>query len=735
MWCAGCAIAAEKVLLRQPGISSADVSFAAEKGQIQYDPQNTDLTQALKKLDALGYQTDLISQKDEKKITRMEESVLLQLIAALGFEMQIMILYLGILYPGYLQGNFNSPLIRQTQFVVWALATPLLFYGGVSFLRGAWRAMVARTATMDTLVTLGTLSAYGYSVYVTIKGNGQVYFDSLSMIIVFIMVGRYLEKIGGARTRKSIRRLLSLQPENAWVKREGQWEQISSSRLIIGEEAMVKTGERVPADGIIIRGQASLDESLLSGESVLAMKKKGDKVLGGTVVTDAPIFIRVTHPVGTTRLSQITQLVEKTLSNKPPVQRIADRASAVFTFVILSVAILSGIGWGFFGPSDAKAILTAVSVLVVACPCALGLATPLAITMALGRAVEAGILIRNPGAIEDASKVKRLVFDKTGTLTQGRMSFVEIVVDSSLVLSKAKLLKKVAAVEQYSEHPIAKAILDKVTGVLPAANNFHNLRGLGATATVGGQPGERLMIGSASFLGIKDEESLYQRSKEYSAQGDTVVWIGNENMVLGFMVLRDEIDPKAIPVIKELRRAGMIPSILSGDNPLTTKYVAGRLGIEDFEGGCSPEDKSQRILAWQQKGEKVAMIGDGVNDAPALAQADLAFTVAGGTDIAGETSDVVLTQPDLNLIPLFISLARSTRKIISQNLAWAFGYNVVSVPLAVTGLISPVIASAAMTVSSLLVVGNSMRLGQGLGKFRELDFGSSLGIKQRERSS
>lgn len=711
MWCPGCALAAEKVLSRQPGIRSADVSFIAEKGQIQYDESKTDLKKTLKTLDALGYQAQLVTEKDEQKNDRIQERILIQLIAALGFEMQVMILYLAILYPHYLAADFNSTLVRDTQYVVWILSTPLLFYGGVSFLRGAWRALIARTATMDTLVSLGALSAYGYSIYITLTGNGQTYFDSLAMITVFIMVGRYLEKIGGARTRKSIQKLLTLQPEFAWLKKEDQWVQVSAGSLVPGDEVMVKPGERVPADGLVTSGRAAVDESLLSGESGFVMKQAGDQIYGGTVVTDASIFIDITRKVGATRLSQITHLVEKTLANKSPVQRLADRLSAIFTYVILAISLGSGLTWLLMGNPSSKAILVAVSVLVVACPCALGLATPLAISVALGKAVESGVLVRNPAALENASKVKRIVFDKTGTLTRGRMSFVKIVTPRNSGYSSRQLLKMAASIEQFSEHPISKAVRAKVTGKMLPVSDFLNLRGFGTTAVVGENPGERVRIGSGRFLEVDKKEPLSKKADTFLSNGDTVVWIAVEDKISGFMVLRDEVENTAAGVIRDLKKNGITPVILSGDSPATTQYVARKLGVKDFQGSCSPEEKSKIIAEWQAKGEFVAMIGDGVNDAPALAQADLSITAAGGTDIAGETSDVILTKSDLALIPRFIALSKRTRRTISENLGWAFAYNLISVPLAVTGIISPIIASLTMVISSLLVVGNSQLLG------------------------
>jgi heavy metal translocating P-type ATPase len=715
MWCAGCAVAAEQVLQHQPGIKGANVSFAAERGRIQYDPTIADPAAILQDLDSLGYRARLLGDPGEALEEKQQERTLRQLIVAVAFGMQVMILYLVQLYPLYATHQFDAPDVRRIAYLAWALATPAFLWGGSSFLRGAWRAWRARTATMDTLVALGTLSAYGYSAYMTLTGLGEAYFDSVTMITAFVMIGRYLETLGGAQARKDIRGLLRLQPDNARKRQDdGTWQETQFGALAVSDVILIRPGERIPADAIVLEGEGAVDESLLTGESVPVDKVIGDPIYAGTVVTDAMLIGQVTRLAAETRLAQITRLIEETLASKPPIQRLADRASAYFAWGILAVALLTTLVWIWTGHSPAEALLSAVAVLVVACPCALGLATPLALTVTLGRTTRAGILVRNPTALETAAQVQRVVFDKTGTLTLGRMAVVDTVANSQASYEQVAappdgptLLCLAAAVEQYSEHPIARAIVGACTPPLPEAHEFKALRGQGASAQVEGQ---RIMVGSAQFLDVNAETPLAVAAQDHVERGETVVWVGGDGRADGFIALRDKPNPTARDALDHLERSQVRAVMLSGDDPRTTRAVASELGLAEYEGHCPPTAKARHIQEWQEAGEKVAMVGDGVNDAPALAKADLSITNAGGADVAGETSDVVLTRADLTLIPWFIGQSRRTRRTILQNLGWAFAYNLVSVPLAASGSISPAIAAVAMAASSLLVVGNSLRL-------------------------
>lgn len=704
MTCPSCAEVVSRTVARHKGVRASDINFALGKARIDYDPTLTDPPEVMRLIERAGYRARVVGAGARPAEERAEERTLIHLLVALAFGMQVDLFYLAQLYGLYSAGLAGSPQARTIGLFMWAATTPVLFYGGQSFLRGAWMGVRGRTANMDTLVTLGTLSAYFYSVFAVLTGR-PAYFDSVTMITVFIMIGHYIEAVGGTRARKDVRALLELQPERAWLLRNGMLTEAEASDLRVGDAVVVKQGERVPADSVVTEGVGAANEALLTGESALAPKRAGDPLWAGTLIAEGPLTAEVGSPVAQSRLAAIRALVERTLSQQAPVQRLADTASAYLTFGVLAVAVATFATWTVLTSDPARSLIAAVAVLVVACPCALGLATPLAISVSLGRATRAGILVRNPGALETAALVTEVAFDKTGTLTAGNLSVTVIEIAEGEDLAAVTSLA--AGVEQFSEHPLGRAIA-RASAQPAAVSDMRSVRGQGVEGADAG--GRSIRVGSEMFMPQAPPAALVAAAALRAAEAESVVWVAVDGRVVAFIALRDETLPGAVEAVADLSASGRSTLLLSGDSESTTAAVAGKLGVVGHRSRLSPEDKARVIDERQKSGQRVAMVGDGVNDAPALAQADLGITVWGGTDVAGETSDVVLARPDLDLIPLMLRLSAATRRVTRQNLGWAFAYNVVAIPLAAFGVINPAIAAAAMAASSLLVVGNSLRL-------------------------
>jgi Cu+-exporting ATPase len=583
-------------------------------------------------------------------------------------------------------------MIPALQFSGWewaalALSTPVVAYGGAGFHRTAWQSARHLTATMDTLISLGTLAAWLWSVVVLVGGlDGDVYFEVAAVVTTLILLGRYLETRARSRSSEAIRKLLELGAKDAHVLRDGEEALVPVETLEVGDVLVVRPGERIAADGVVVEGESAVDRSVLTGESVPVEVAAGSEVAGGTVNTHGRLLVRTTRVGSDTALAQIARLVEEAQSGKAPVQRLADRVSAVFVPAVIALSLLTLAGWLAFGASASSAFTAAVAVLIIACPCALGLATPTALMVGTGRGAQLGVLIRGPEVLEQTRRIDTILLDKTGTVTEGRLELARLdLLDGT---SREDVLRLAGAVEAASEHPVALAVVRAARaelGELPAVRSFHSEPGIGVSGRV---------EGSAVVVG----------------RGDGGITVEVDGHDAARLVVRDVVKPTSAEAVAGLKRLGLEPVLVTGDARETAESVAAEVGIDRVLAGVYPAGKVEEVERLRRAGHVVAMVGDGVNDAPALSSADLGLAIGTGTDVAVEASDLTLVSGDLLAAVDAIRLARRTLGTIKGNLFWAFAYNVAAIPLAVAGLLNPIVAAAAMACSSLFVVGNSLRL-------------------------
>lgn len=704
MTCASCAGRVERALGKVPGVQRVSVNLANERAHIETVGQ-MDPGVLIAAVDKAGYtaslpQAETTTQADQaRRLHRERWAMMLAIVLALPLVLPMLVEPFGLhwMLPAWVQ---------------FALATPVQFIIGARFYRAAWKALRAGAGNMDLLVAIGTSAGYGLSVYQWLtRPAPHLYFEASAVVIALVLLGKYLESRAKRQTASAIRALEALRPERAVRVREGREEEVAITALTLGDLVMVKPGERFPVDGEVVDGQSHADEALISGESLPVPKQPGDRVTGGAINGEGRLLVRTQALGAESVLARIIRLVEDAQAAKAPIQKLVDKVSQVFVPTVLVVALLTLAGWWLYGAPLESAIINAVAVLVIACPCALGLATPTAIMAGTGVAARHGILIKDAEALEHAHAVSAVVFDKTGTLTSGAPRIAHLAaVDGNTSL----LLQQAGALQRGSEHPLAKAVLeacDEQGLDLADVSASQSLTGRGIAGTLDGR---QLALGNRRLLeetGL-DAGPLSQRATDWEAEGRTLSWLieqGAHPRVLGLFAFGDTLKPGALHAVQQLKAQHISSHLLTGDNRGSARVVAEALGIDDVHAEVLPADKAATVTALKKTGV-VAMVGDGINDAPALAAADIGIAMGGGTDVAMHAAGITLMRGDPRLVPAALEISRKTYAKIRQNLFWAFVYNLIGIPLAAFGLLNPVLAGAAMALSSVSVVSNALLL-------------------------
>ena len=705
--CAACVWLNESHVRRQPGVTSIDINYTTRRARVRWDERVTKLSAILEAVAAIGYRAHPYDVGRSEELAQKERKAALWRLFVAGFGMMQVMMYA---VPVYLADGDMTPDIEQL--MRWAsliLTVPVIGYSAAPFFVSAWRDLKLRRVGMDVPVALGVGAAFSASVWATLIAAGEVYFDSVTMFVFFLLSGRYLEMMARQKAARSVETLARAIP--AFATRLASWpagskdaagERVAVAELRAGDAVQIRPGETVPADGCVLDGESAADESLLTGESRPVPKRAGDALIGGSTNTASPLVMRVERVGEATRVAAIQRLMERAAAERPRLVEMADRVAGRFIVALLLLAVATALAWWWIDAS--RALWIFVAVLVVSCPCALSLATPAALTVATGALAARGVLVTRGHAIEALARADRFIFDKTGTLTVGHMTLVEVIPvggEAALVLAMA------AALERGSEHPIARALIAGGTDAGIAVSSVRATTGAGVEGMI---EGCTWRLGRPEFVAAMHGLALPAEFEAKVGAGDTVIALGNAEGWQAFFRLSDSLRPEAAAMSAALTAAGIKLSIFSGDAPAAALRVGAALGVADVRGGLSPEDKHAALKTLQGTGETVAMVGDGVNDAPVLAQAQVSIAMGGGADLARANADVVLLGNDLRALPQGLALARRTVRIVKQNLVWAFAYNFLAIPLAMAGWVTPWMAGIGMSASSLLVVLNALRL-------------------------
>lgn len=726
MTCASCVNRVEKTLKKFEGIDNVNVNFAAEKVSFEAE-ENADIKEAAEKIAKYGYDLEVDKADDEKgrkyetsakdegddHYNKLKKDVIFALVFTIPLFVIAMLRDLAFFQ------QFWTLSEGYTNKILLILTTPVMFVSGKRIFIAFWAGLKHFSADMSTLVAVGTGAAFGYSLVATLfpdlvaldEGLPHVYFETAGVIITLILFGRLMESRAKKKTNSAIKKLLELKPSEAIVLENGKEKKVKLDDLRKGQTVVIKPGFKIPADGLVISGHSTVDESMLTGESIPLEKSKDSKVIGGTINKNGTFNYRITELGNNSVLGQIIKLVEDAQASKAPIQKLADKIAGVFSPTVIALAIVTFIGWMIFATANEfnVALINFVAVLIIACPCALGLATPTAIMVGTGLGANHGILIKNGESLEIAHKLQSIILDKTGTITEGKPAVTDIHTDG---VDENKFLKLIGSIENKSQHPIGEAIVNFARDrklEFDEVETFENLSGKGITAVVNG---DAVLVGNKKLMesySIK-LNGYDEKFEKLSREGKTTILVGINGEFAGYLGIEDPIKGNSKEAVKKLREMGLEVIMLTGDNEKTASAIADRIGIDNYFAEVMPDQKAGKVKEIKQSGKVIAMVGDGINDAPALVTADLGIAIGSGTDVAIESSDITLMSGDLMNVVSSIQLSQKTIKTIKQNLFWAFIYNTLGIPLAALGFLNPIIAALAMSMSSVSVVSNSLRL-------------------------